>query len=770
MRNRRLMLGILIVVWAVPATFQPNLAVADAGRSWLDTQGDEPAGLRWQYRLERALDRWCHWLAQDLYRIPGTDLYTMNPTLGTGNNPYRDVAGNQFAAAAAGYWLARANPDEDTAQPLHGLIKLALGTHVAIETVDRPDIQKWGATLSSADNWHADLFAAAQGMLMMDGLTPEQHNQLRTILAWEADKQVEYGISKKWRTWPGRWPEHSCGESNAWSVTLLQAARLAWPGDTRQQEWRESAIDYSVNAICTPADMESNLIVGGKPLRERVKGANFEPGGIQEHHGFYHPGYMGWPLAYQAYAYLMDQQLPTSQRDDDVYLHNWKLVYDRLRQATFYNGRFIYCAGFDWISYGYGNTQFVPAALFAAAHYKDPNATRMVEEWLRLIEYQQDLGNGSVQGNRLAAIHRLRTNDFSWYAGQEGCCLAQALWVLDRIDMGSIPPPSSEEVFNRQNVGTYHEPNARLIWHRDENRWASASWRSALGEWQMLVQPIRWPHLLKFNHNSTGILEAVGTRRAMSLEWFKIDTFAEGGFWTLGSVGRMSKSVVHSRPKNRVFPMVRQRQALVVLPDGPAVYIDLCEAADQVWLLRSGGLGLRLATDIFTNKQVKLKAGGQSHVFGQHPHQDTWHDLQTRTITIEDAMVIHALAGEGSFQLLQKRQRPDDASGLVYQGDRFGVEESLLTHELYFGQPAYRRARIVGPGEQFRRLVLIFYCDPSKAPAEPAGTVTGEYPCLAVHLPEVPCTIGINFADTERSVDSPTGRMDVEPKSIRVLR
>ena len=34
--------------------------------------------------------------------VPGTDLYTFHPTL----DGYRAVAGNQFAAAAAGYWLA----------------------------------------------------------------------------------------------------------------------------------------------------------------------------------------------------------------------------------------------------------------------------------------------------------------------------------------------------------------------------------------------------------------------------------------------------------------------------------------------------------------------------------------------------------------------------------------------------------------------------------------------------------------------------------------
>ncbi len=42
-----------------------------------------------------------------------------------------------------------------------------------------------------------------------------------------------------------------------------------------------------------------------------------------------------------------------------------------------------------------------------------------------------------------------------------------------------------------------------------------------------------------------------------------------------------------------------------------AVLIDQCQALDQLWLLRTGGLGMRLAADVFTQNQVKLCAGGR---------------------------------------------------------------------------------------------------------------------------------------------------------------
>ncbi len=766
MSHERFRESVRTVVLAATLSLIPSaLAPTETrGQDARTATGAPAAALR--DRLDNALDRWCRWLSGYLYQVPGTDLYTLNPTLGTGALPYRDIAGNQFAAAAAGYWLQRAKPDEQTARPLRGLIKLALGTHLAVKTIDRPDIQTWGAGRSGADNWHASMFAAVAGMLMLDALPNEQREQLRAILAWEADKHVEYGISKKYRSLPGRSPEGSVGESNAWTAALVQMARVAHPDSPRQDAWRQTAIDYSLNAICVPDDITADRVVAGKPLKARVKAANFEPGGIQEHHGFYHPGYVGWTLAYMAHAHLLDEMLPESQRNPDVYLNNWKFVLDRLKQGTFANGRFIYCAGADWHCYGYGNTQFLPGAVFAAAHYRDPDAMRLAEQWLSLIEQQQKLADGSVQASRLKTLQRLALNDFAWYEGIEGCCIAQALWVLDHVDTAAIPPASTQEDFHSRNVGTYHEPNARLVWHRDRHRWASFCWRSAHREWQAVVQPVRLPHLLKFNSNSLGIFDFAGTDRQAKLQFFEMGTFDEGGIWSLGSIDRLSKRTI----TKRAFPLVRQHQALIALPDGPSILIDQCQALDQLWLRRTGGLGLRLAADVFNDNRVNLAIKGTPRSIGPHPERDTWHDLGARSVTIEKLLAIHAIAGEGSFHLLQKRRRSPDQSEMLYTGDRVGAEESLLAHELYFGPPAYDRIRVVSPDAWFRNMILAIYCDPERTPAKTNATVTGQHPCFAIHLPDERCTVAVNFADTKQETDSPTGRIAVEPKSVTVRR
>lgn len=713
-------------------------------------------------RIERSLDRWCRWLAGYLAPVPGTEYYTMTPRANSGRNKYRDVAGNQFAAAAAGYWLARTNPPDDLAKPLLGLIRLSLDSHIAIGKLDRPEGPRWGAGHSAADNWHADLFAGTSGMLLIDALAPPDREKLLTILAWEADKQVEYGVSQESRSMPGHWPQHSVGESNAWSCALVQAARRALPDSPNQSAWRETAILYSLNAIGVPGDVASHEIVAGKPLNERVKGANFEPGGIQEHHGFYHPGYMGWPLAYQAYAQLLDEHLPEMQRDSDVYLRNWRLVFDRLKQGSFANGRFVYCAGYDWNTYGYGNAHILPIGILAAARFADADASRLAHEWLGLIEHEQALGDGSIQGVRLARLKNNYSNDFAWYEAISGASLAHALWVMDHMDTSALPAPSTEEQYHARNTGTYHEPNARLVWRRTAKQWASFSWRSAFGQWQAIVQPLGSPNLLKHNYNGMGMLDVAGANPKAALRSFQTATFDGDGFWSLGTIDRLAGG------DGKPFPLVRQHQALVALPEGPTILIDYCQAVEPVEVRRHGGLGLRLAADIFNDNRVRLKTGRGDHVFHQHPNKDTWQQIDGKSITIEDALTLNVLGGNGSFQLLQKRKRPTEGDEAIYPGDRYGVEESLVSHELYFGPAMDGPPQSFQAGEWIRNLVAVISCDPEEAARLRGATVTGSYPCIVVHLPEMKRAVAVNFGDTEQSPESLGGAVRVEPGSVRV--
>jgi hypothetical protein len=759
-----LIAGLVLAIFSMPVISQRSLAADGPQQSDPDSsvQMSAETGEELHARLEQALEKWCLWLSEYLEPLPDSDLYSLTPVPKSGPNAYRDVAGNQFAAAAAAWWLARSDPDPQTARPLRGLIQLALGSHVAVGTIDRPDVPKWGATYSAADNWHADLFAASAGMLMPGGLPADQEKQLLAILAWEADKQVEYGISAESRSLPGRWPAHSVGESNAWSTALLQAARVRLPDSPRQEAWRQAAILYSLNSICLPQDLVSDELLAGVPLRQWVRGANFEPGGIQEHHGFYHPGYVAWPLAYQAFAELMDRSLSPASRNPDVYLHNWKLVFDRLKQGTFAGGRLIHCAGDDWNAYGYGNDHILPIAILAASHFRDPDAAAMAFGWLTLMEQAQELTKGSVQGARLARLERAHHNDFAWYESISGATLAHALWVLDHLESRALPVPATEQQYNARNQGTYHEPNARLVWHRDSHRWVSSSWRAAYGQWQTVVQPVGLPHLLKFNHNSVGMLATANTTPAAQVRSAHIELLDGGGFWSLGIIDRLR------RQDDKKDFVIRQYQAVVALPEGPTLWVDRCQALTQIELSRSGSLGLRLAADIFNDRRVRITAPDRNMVFDQHPERDTWHDFHTQSVTIENLFTIHAVQGEGTFQLLQKRRRDPNLEQPAYASDRFAVEESLLSHELYFGSSECQTQETVAPQAFFRNVALMMYCDPDTTPKAPVAKVSGEGLSLVVDLSDVGRTVAVNFGEEPQTVTLENKAFTVEPQSIRV--
>ena len=429
---------------------------------------------------------------------------------------------------------------------------------------------------------------------------------------------------------------------------------------------------------------------------------------------------------------------------------NWRSIGSSRRHLS--NGRFIYCAGSDWINYGYGNAHILPIGIFAAIRFGDRDAARLADEWLKLIEHEQALSGGAAQGVRLATMQKLYPKDFGWYEAISGASLAHALWVMDHMDTSKMASPSTEDEYNARNVGTYHEPGAKLVWHRDRRRFVSCSWRSAFGEWQGLVQPVDRPNLLRFNHNSTGLLHVVGASHKTAIGASSTGTFENGGFWSLGTVDRMI------RQDKTGFPLVREHQALIVLTDGPAIFVNQCQALEDISITRTGALGMRLAADIFNDNRVNLTIDGKTRSFGQHPKHDTWHNLNTRSLVIEDRLAIDAVAGDGTFQLLQRRSRPADRSTMIeprHDG------ESLVSHALYFGPGAYDPPRKIKKGEWFRDVVLVFWCDADSESSRPKAIVVGKPPCVAIHLPELKRTVAVNFDDRDRTFDTPVGPVRV---------
>jgi hypothetical protein len=723
----------------------------------------KPFGSGLHDRLWKALDAWCRGLSGALFPMGG-GFHSLTPVPETGEVAYDAVAADQFAAAAAGYWLARAEGvPEEMAAPLRGLIRFALASHVSVQEGRLPDGTVWGATAKHrSNNWHAPLFPAATGLLLQGALEEEQQNHLRRIIEWEADYHTQNppGMECKppihGRKWPGRNPAHSCGESLAWTTALLQVARIRYPDSADAGRWREAAVSHALNAMSFPEDLQSDRMVAGRPLGSWVQGANFEPEGIQEHHGFYHPGYMAWPLASHAVALLLDEELPPEERNPEVYLHHWQEVFERLKQSCLDNGRLIYAAGFDWNQYGYGNARLLPAALFAAGRLEDSCAARLADEYLGLMEFQQERTGWATQAERMATQRIRFPNRYAWYEAIDGMTLAESLWILERV--GPVADPASSEVWHAAMAGTFHSPNARLAWHRTGDTFASISWRAYPHGIQALVQPLAKPHLLKWNAAATGLLEIEEALPGVSLQWCRMEPLPAGGFWTLGEVahGRWADG-------RNIRPLVRQFLGMIALPDGTVFWIDRCRAAQAFTLTTNLSLPIRLAADIFNDGAARLTVAGEERLFPQHATEDTWHRLSGREILLDRCLAVQNLEGEGAFHLMQKRRRDPQRQMMIYGEGSAACEESLVAHDLYFGN---RETRNVAAGTWMRRVAQWLFCHNEMNTGASGFTVEGEDPLRFALVAEREPRILINFTERAQHVAG----HEVGPRQVLLLK
>lgn len=143
----------------------------------------------------------------------------------------------------------------------------------------------WGDTWQSA-MWAAQLAQAA--WIIWEDLSPDDRTLVIHVLIHEADRFLD--------TAPPTSNEKSTldtkGEENVWNAGCLLTASTMLGGHPHEQAWREQAIVYFLNAVATPHDLKSDLVVDGKPLSERLVGYCITKDYAVGNHGAYpHPGY-----------------------------------------------------------------------------------------------------------------------------------------------------------------------------------------------------------------------------------------------------------------------------------------------------------------------------------------------------------------------------------------------------------------------------------------------------------------------------------------------
>lgn len=214
---------------------------------------------------------------------------------------------------------------------------------------------------------------ATTAILLGDSLPAESRGFAGRILAAEADRFLG-------RPAPAQLRDDTQAESNAWHGGGLAAAACALPDHPRRDEWEQKALGYMISAYATEADVVSDRIVDGRPLRAWLTGPNALDDHTVENHGFVHPDYMGAvsEMARAAIPYAL-----VGRPRPEAVTFNAGQVFDRLAGLTLSDASHLYVQGTDYTARRIDGS--FQAALIAILR-PTPLRTALLLRWLERME------------------------------------------------------------------------------------------------------------------------------------------------------------------------------------------------------------------------------------------------------------------------------------------------------------------------------------------------------------------------------------------------
>jgi len=157
------------------------------------------------------------------------------------------------------------------------LLRFSLESHVS-GSFNCTDGKKWGNTWISA----LGIERMMHGVEAIEGhLNRDDRELLKNVLVSESEwllkshdivaSPIDKGANRP--------------ESNLWNGALLHRTGMLYPDVPHAEEYKEKGIRFLVNSISVPSDVNSDISVDGKTVRDRFVGANFFESYALNHHG-----------------------------------------------------------------------------------------------------------------------------------------------------------------------------------------------------------------------------------------------------------------------------------------------------------------------------------------------------------------------------------------------------------------------------------------------------------------------------------------------------
>lgn len=585
-----------------------------------------------------------------------------------GNEGTRTVASMVLACATLLKYDRNLSPSErqDLLDKATAAIRYATATHIT-GTQKCADGKHWGATRKfGPESWQSGMWTgtlATGAWLMWDKLEPALQQDIQRVVAYEDD------ILSKRKPPNGLWLDTKA-EENGWEVPPLVLGELMFPNNAHAAAWHETALTYMMNTLCTEADLHDTSLVDGKPVNERVGGANLQPDFTLENHNIFHPSYVGCSSYFmtQAAMYYTYSGKPVPQAANHHLMDTWRMFETDLLPW----GEAAYPQGMDWELH---SLPYINLFATLATRDKDPFAARMEQNILQYMRAWQMMCHGDLAfpGSRFGITRHAINAEQAAYG-----FLAHQIFG-----------PSAKELTARQaaarEAGVWDYPYVDFIIHRTMKKFVSFSWKNRF----------------------MGMLIPIGDGHEDNPDFTVPIQNGFVGSFELAPRGDVKTTVVeHSRKKTSdgfettgtlLLDGGRLKQTLRMISAGSqtVVYEDHVTAVSNVTVRSEHGLPLGIENDEITGgTRVVSDQDGQTTFYWQKPLQPvalpgSWANVSGRLGTV-------VLAGSGMAYAQGSGYLP----GICVCAD--------MLYGSYFDHPRQFKA-----GEEVAHRVAVFYVEVS---------------------------------------------------------
>jgi hypothetical protein len=546
-------------------------------------------------------------------------------------------------------------------------LRFIAATHIT-GTEKCPDGKHWGATKKfGAESWQSGMWTgtfAFGAWLIWDKLDTNLQESLHRVIAHEDD------ILSQRPPPNGLWLDTKA-EENGWEVPPLVLGELMFPSDPRSKDWREGAVKYMMNTLCTAADTNDATIVDGKPVKDRVKGANIQSDFTLENHNIFHPSYVGCSSYFltQAAMYYTFGRQPVPESAS----HHLQDVWKMFQTIILPWGEAAYPQGMDWELHG---LSFFNLFASLAARDHDALAAGLENRNIQYWRAWQNMWHGDLAepGSRFG-IARHAIN-----------CEQTAYGFLAHKIFGAPPEGTADDI-----TGVWEHPYIDFIVHRTDKKFASFSWKNRI---MGLIMPIGTGHegnpdfTVPIPNGWVGSFDLIPAAKPGALVLEHAFKKTPDGFETSGTLliggGKMKQYI-----------------AAASIGDQTMVYEDRVVALSQVTIAREHGLPLGIENDEIT---------GDSRVVASGPAEITFDTKNPRPLISLPASWANV---DGRLGIVMV-----EGSGLAYAQAKNYTPGIFVRADCLYGSYQERPQHFAAGREVVHRLAVVFAEVSAKQTAE----------------------------------------------------